>query len=105
MVSPNTKHSFALILTALGVVSLLTTVACVAVVFQEKAHDAGPGWLGCAAVSGGLGAWLLWRAMVMRKRAMAAGSTMHIDHSSGGTWTSRTETSKPSFLRDEEAPE
>jgi hypothetical protein len=49
--------------------------------------------------------FITWRGVVMRGRAIAAGSTLHLD---GDTWgtpagrTTRSGTAKPSFLKDDE---
>ncbi len=106
-VKENARHSLGLIFVATGAVGVLAGFACfvagVAAIRDGKA-DQIAGMFGCSAVALGVSVFLVWRGVVMRKRAMAAGSTMHIDPNNP-IRTTRSGATKPSFLEDKDEDE
>ena len=105
---PNIKHHLALAFIAVGSLALITFLVCLvlavaALVMPDEGEKRGAiiGSLVCGSVCGGFGWWVLRRGLLMRKAAIEAGSTAHLD--SGEGWTTRTETAKPSFLKGGEA--
>jgi hypothetical protein len=62
------------------------------------------GLFACSFISAAVGGLLVWRGFVMRNRAVASGSTVHLQKS-GNVRTSRSGTAKPSFLEEQEKDE
>jgi hypothetical protein len=99
----NAKHHAALILISLGAVSVLGVAVGVAVTMTGREPAVG---VVCCLVSAAMGFFLIRGGLRMRKRAIEAGSTAHIEGGGmGDVHTSYTGTAKPSFLRDSQRPE
>ena len=98
-IQANTKHSYALFLISLGAVGLLIGVGClVAGAIGLKGV-----LLGCGAVTAVPSLLMIRSGFRVRNRAVAAGSTVHIDPHENH-WTSHTGTAKPSFLNGKKPP-
>jgi hypothetical protein len=92
----NTKHHAALVLISLGAMCVLGVAVGVALAFGEKPAVG----VVCSLVSAAMGFLLIRGGLRMRNRAVAAGSTMHLEGGADGH-TSHTGTAKPSFLKDD----
>jgi hypothetical protein len=96
----NAKHTVGLVLAATGAVCVLLGLGCFAagvMAINNGKGDQIAGMFGCSAVAFAVSLFLVWRGVVMRKRAIAAGSTMHLDPNNP-IRTTRSGTAKPSFL-------
>jgi hypothetical protein len=90
----NARHSLALAFIALGAIGVVISAVCL--VAGVNAQQFEPGLWACSAVSGSFGLFLIWRAVVMRRRALAQGSTMHLDPDHP-VRTTRSGSPRPSF--------
>jgi hypothetical protein len=108
----NLKHYAAFVSICVGgcflLISLLVLVGAVFIDVNANDNGNGPPPPGAALVVtivGGLiaalGVWLIRKGVKLRRRAIAAGSTVHIP-SDGTGQTSRTGTKQPGFLTDGE---
>ena len=99
------RHTFGLVLASVGAFGILFTVgmAVIAIDDADRGQELGVGRLiGCSTLGILMSLLLVWRGIVMRRRAIAAGSTIHVDANrlvQSDHWTSRSGTAKPSFLQ------
>lgn len=95
-IAANAKHHTALVLLSLGAMSVLGVGVGVALMVGQA-----PGvGVACSLVSATMGFFLLRSGIRMRKRAIAAGSTAHLEGGGADAHTSYTGTARPSFLKD-----
>ena len=98
------RHTIGLILAAVGAFGLLFTIGMGYVVIEDAnlGRELRVGRLiGCSTLGILMSLFLVWRGLSMRRRAIAAGSTIHIDADrlvNRSDWTTRSGTAKPSFL-------
>ena len=98
------KHHLALFLIAIGSLGMACALVGIAIAVDEAMRQ--NGMQGdkilassiCSTLSGGLGIWSFRRGLVIRTRAIQAGSTVHL-HDGSGIWTTRSGTAKPSFIQ------
>jgi hypothetical protein len=95
----NTKHHAALLLISLGAISVIGVMVGIALAMGREPLVG----VVCSLVSAAMGFFLIRSGWRIRNRAIAAGSTAHLDDGVD-VRSSYTSKAKPSFLKDNRPP-